>query len=47
MSLWKTTVQALDDARIRIIREIEAIRKETLHNAFMELEKRLNFLYFD
>ena len=43
MNFCKTTVQALDGVRIRIIQEIEAIRKETLRNAFMGLEKRLKF----
>ena len=43
MNFCKRTVQDLDSLRIRIIREIEAIKKETLRNVFMGLEKRLNF----
>jgi hypothetical protein len=43
MNFSKTTVRDLDDLKVRIIQKIEAIRKETLHNVFMGLAKRLNF----
>ncbi len=33
----------LNDLKNRITQEIQAIKKETLKNVFLEIEKRLNF----
>jgi hypothetical protein len=43
VNVYKTTIKYLDDIKIRIIEKIEAIKKETLHNVFLEIENTLNF----
>ena len=40
---YKTTVYDIDDLKIRITDEIEAINKDTLSNVFLEIKKRLTF----
>ena len=42
-NVYKTTVEDINDLKTRIIEEIQAINKKTLHNVFLEVEKRLNF----
>ncbi|CAF1254874.1 unnamed protein product [Rotaria sordida] len=42
-NVYKTPVQALDDLKTRITKEIEIIKKETLRDVFSEIVKRLNF----
>jgi hypothetical protein len=42
-NIYKTNVRDLDDLKSRISQEILAIKKETLHHVFLEVEKRLNF----
>jgi hypothetical protein len=39
-NVYKTKIKDLDDLKIRITREIEAIKKETIQNVFLEIEKR-------
>jgi hypothetical protein len=42
-NIYKANVRDLDDLKNRISQEILAIKKETLYNVFLEVEKRLNF----
>ncbi|CAF1171942.1 unnamed protein product [Rotaria sordida] len=42
-NVYKTPVQALDDLKTRITKEIKIIKKETLRDVFSEIVKRLNF----
>jgi ribosomal protein S25 len=42
-NVYKTQVKDLNDLMARITREIQAITTETLHNVFLEIEKRLHF----
>ncbi len=42
-NVYKTRVEDINDLKTRIIEEIRAISKETLHNVFLEVEKQLNF----
>ena len=35
--------QRMDDLKAKVTREIEAIEKEVLHNAFIKTSERLNF----
>ena len=44
-NIYKTNVRDLDDLKSRISQEILAIKKETLYNVFLEIEKRLNFVF--
>ena len=41
--VYKRKVANIDELKARIIEEIRAIGKETLHNVFSEVKKRLNF----
>jgi hypothetical protein len=42
-NVYKNNIRDLDDLKIKIVEEIQAIKKETLHNVFLEIQKRLNF----
>jgi hypothetical protein len=42
-NIYKTNVKDLNDLKNRITQEINAIKKETLHNVFLEIVKRLHF----
>ena len=43
INVYKARVQDINDLKTRIIEEIRAISKETLHDVFLEVEKRLKF----
>ncbi len=42
-NIYKTKIKDMDDLKIRITQEIEAIKKETLENAFSRNRKKLTF----
>ncbi len=42
-NVYKTPVEDLDHLKTRITEEIQLIKKETFHDVFLEIEKRLNF----
>jgi hypothetical protein len=41
-NIYKTTVQDVDDLKVRLTQYIETIEKESLRNVFLEISKRLN-----
>jgi hypothetical protein len=45
-NIYKTNLRDLDDLKNRISLKILVVKKETFHNVFLEVEKRLEFLYF-
>jgi hypothetical protein len=42
-NIYKNNIKDLNDFNSKITQEIQAIKKETLKNVFLEIEKRLNF----
>jgi hypothetical protein len=42
-NIYETKVDDIDDLKARIMDEIEAIKKDTLSNVFLEIKKRLTF----
>ncbi len=46
-NIYKTNIKDLNDLKIKIRQEIEAITKETLYNAFLKIKKKVKFLYFN
>jgi hypothetical protein len=42
-NVYKTRVENVDVLKMRISKEIRAIRKQTLHDVFSEIKKRLTF----
>jgi hypothetical protein len=42
-NIYKTKVDDIDELKARITDEIEAIKKDTLSNVFLEIKKRLTF----